>query len=61
VSRWQDVPRAGVATTLVPVEIIADEPGTITSSRTVTLVGPGGYRVEGLTIVEVATLLRALR
>ena len=61
VSRWQSVPRASVATALVPVEITADEPATTAASRSLTLVGPGGYRLEGLTIVEAATLLRALR
>ena len=61
VSRWQSMPSASVATALVPVEIVADEPATSMASRTLTLVGPGGYRVEGLTIAEVGTLLRALR
>jgi hypothetical protein len=61
VSRWQSVPRAMVVTALVPVEIVADEPATTTATGSLTLVGPGGYRVEGLTIAEAATLLRALR
>lgn len=44
----------------MPVEIIADEP-TTAAPRTLTVIAPGGYRVEGLTVIEAATLLRAVR
>lgn len=41
-------------TTLVPVRVIASRaPG-----RTVTVVSPAGFRVDGLTIAEAAALLR---
>jgi len=50
--------RATRATALVPVEIITDEPAR---SRTLTVIAPGGYRVEGLTVEEAAMLLRVLR
>lgn len=61
VTRWQSAQRAEAATALVAVEIIADEPATTAASPSLILVAPGGYRVEGLTLVEAATLLRALR
>src|SRR5438445_611140 len=52
VRRWGAMrARATRTTALVPVEIIVDEPAT-SASRALTLVGPGGYRVEGLTVVE---------
>ena len=42
---------------LVPVVLCA-EPAP--ADRAMTVTAPGGYRVEGLTLPEVATLLRAL-
>ena len=62
VRRWsaRSAP-ATAATALVPVEIVANEPTPTTRSRSLTVVAPGGYRVEGLTVEEAATLLRVLR
>jgi transposase-like protein len=51
--------------TLVPVEV-AERPREATSKRRsaerrVSVIAPSGYRVDGLSIGEAATLLRALR
>ena len=59
VRRWNArSARATAVSALVPVEIIAEEPAR---SRTLTVVAPGGYRVEGLSVEEAAALLRVLR
>lgn len=41
---------------LRPVDVIADEP----SPRTVTIVAPSGFRIEGVTIADAITILRRL-
>jgi transposase-like protein len=43
--------------TLVPVEVIAER----SSAHSVSVVAPSGFRVEGLSLVEAAALLRALQ
>jgi hypothetical protein len=42
---------------LVPVEVIAEP----SSERTVSVVSPSGFRIEGLSLLEAAALLRAVR
>ncbi len=42
---------------LVPVEVIAER----SSERSVSVVAPSGFRVEGLSLLEAAALLRALQ
>ena len=44
------------ARALVPVEVVEDR----NSARTVSIVSPAGFRVEGLSLFEAAALLRAL-
>ncbi len=44
-------------TSLVPVEVIVDEPVALAGVR---VVSPTGYRVEGLALDEVVALLRVL-
>jgi len=61
VRRWVASRPTATAIAFVPVEIIADEATTTAASCTLAVVAPGGYRVEGLTIVGAAALLRALR
>ncbi len=48
---------AAPVTALVPVEVVAEAPRPIAALR---VVSPAGYRVEGLTLDEVAALLRVL-
>jgi transposase len=62
VRRWaaKSMPPAPT-TALVPVEIVAGKPELAQERRTLTVVAPGGYRVEGLTVDEAAALLRVLR
>ncbi len=59
---WCDEDHAGEAVSLLPVEVIgADGPGPGAEpwrgSGAVTLVSPGGYRVEGLGVEQLAALL----
>lgn len=44
------------STSLVPVEVVPDPVAT----RTVSIVSPSGFRVEGLSLLEAATLLKTL-
>jgi hypothetical protein len=44
----------------VPVEIVAAAAASAVE-RTVSVVSPAGFRVDGLSLDEAATLLRALR
>jgi transposase len=62
VRRWTGkLAQETAETALVPVEIVSDEPTHNARSRSLTVIAPGGYRVEGLTVEEAATLLRVLR
>ena len=49
--------RAKSVRALVPVEVVAD-PGP---GRTVSVVSPSGFRIEGLSLLEAAALLKAVR
>jgi hypothetical protein len=53
--KWSAEARATRA--LVPVEVIAEP----SSERTVSVVSPSGFRIEGLSLLEATTLLRAVR
>ena len=44
------------ARALVPVEVVDERRG----ERTISVVSPSGFRVEGLSLLEAAALLRAL-
>jgi hypothetical protein len=55
VMKWSAEARATRA--LVPVEVIAEP----SSGRTVSVVSPSGFRIEGLSLLEAAALLRAVR
>lgn len=44
------------ARALVPVEIVAER----SSARTVSVVSPSGFRIEGLSLLEAEALLRSL-
>jgi hypothetical protein len=44
------------ARSLVPVEVVDER----ITARTVSVVSPSGFRVEGLSLLEAAALLRAL-
>jgi transposase-like protein len=54
VLKWSAQSRATRA--LVPVEIVTDR----SSERVLSVVSPSGFRVEGLSLLEAAALLRAL-
>lgn len=41
---------------MLPVQIISEP----TQTRTVSVVSPSGFRIEGVTLLEAATLLREL-
>ena len=57
VRRWCVEPRASkTSRSLLPVKVVAQA----TESGRLSLVSPGGFRIEGLTLAEAATLLRAL-
>lgn len=59
VRRWCAVeggPRT-LSRALVPVRVVRDES---TAARTVAVVSPTGFRVEGLTLFEAAAMLREL-
>lgn len=51
--RWSNGARKRV---MVPVRVISDAP----AARTVSVVSPAGFRVEGVTLAEAAALLREL-
>ena len=58
--RWQEKDRAGDQVALVPVEVIAEGKVMAAPERStgsMTLVTPGGYRVEGLGVEQLAALL----
>jgi transposase len=55
VRRWCDDVEAS-SRSLVPVRIQVPA----AAARTVTVVSPGGYRVEGLSVTEAAAMLRVL-
>lgn len=56
--RWsQDDVADAAAAVLVPVELIADE---VRPTRTVSVISPAGFRVEGLSLAEAATLMREI-
>jgi hypothetical protein len=60
--RWRDEEGVGDHVSLLPVEVVGDVdavPGTELSRRhgVLTLVSPGGYRVEGLGVAQLAALL----
>ena len=46
----------GPESAFVPVEVTG-----VTAAATITIVAPGGYRVEGLNVAETADILRRLR
>ncbi len=56
VLRWSTGAEKRGTRALVPVEIVPER----TAARTVSVVSPSGFRVEGLSLVEAAALLRAL-
>jgi DNA invertase Pin-like site-specific DNA recombinase len=56
VLRWSADARLKQARALVPVEIVPDRSG----NREVSVVSPSGFRIEGLSLTEAITLLRAL-
>jgi hypothetical protein len=59
---WLD--DAAAASALVPVEVVAEPSAagwTTTRPRTVSVSSPSGFRVDGLTLDEAATLLARLR
>jgi len=61
IRRWTSVAAAdGVETVPVPVEIVAAAAASAVE-RTMSVVSPAGFRVDGLSLDEAATLLRALR
>jgi transposase-like protein len=63
VRRWLSTvePATGESHELVRVEVIAEEARAPAAARMLSVVGPDGYRVEGLSVAEAAMLLRALR
>ena len=61
IRRWTSAaPADRVETMPVPVEIVAAAAAPAVE-RTVSVVSPAGFRVDGLSLDEAATLLRALR
>jgi hypothetical protein len=52
-----DATVSAASTALVPIEVVVDAPAARGPLR---LVSPAGFRVEGLALDEVATLLRVL-
>jgi hypothetical protein len=58
--RWQGKDRDGDLVALLPVEVMAEENAVVEampSAGAGTLVSPGGYRVEGLGVEQLAALL----
>lgn len=53
--RWCVATEHGSPRALVPIEVVAER-----SDRTVSVVSAGGYRIEGLTLEEAVSTLRAL-
>ena len=56
VLRWSSEAKPAPTRALVPVEVVPDP----VASRTVSIVSPSGFRVDGLSLLEAAALLRAL-
>jgi len=56
VRRWCQPCAPSRTRALVPVQIISEQP----AARSVSVVSPSGFRVEGLTVSEAAALLRAI-
>ena len=59
---WLD--DAAATRALVPVEVVADTiavPLTSAATRTVSVISPSGFHVDGLSLDEAATLLARLR
>lgn len=54
VRRWCSISSDARASTLVPVEVVAEP------SSPVTIISPSGYRLEGLAPAEAVAVLRAL-
>lgn len=62
---WRSTAGATPATSMIPVEIVDDGSVSRSSSstdsrRSVSVVSPSGWRVEGLDVASAATLLRSL-
>lgn len=57
IRRWTTPGAVGRTRALVPIVVRDDRQG---APEAVTVIAPGGYRVEGLTVVTAAALLRAL-
>lgn len=56
--RWNQAGAAAeTSTALVPIEVIADE---IRPTRTVAVISPAGFRVDGLSLIEAAALMREI-
>lgn len=56
--RWSQTGGAEPASTaLVPVEVIGDE---VLPTRTVAVISPAGFRVDGLSLAEAAALMREI-
>jgi transposase-like protein len=61
--RWHVTAGAGVApAALVPVEVVAGEvvADEVPPPRTVAVISPAGFRIDGLTLAEAAALLREI-
>ena len=58
IRRWTQPPPSTARRALVPVRVVADPP--VAAGPPLTLVSPRGFRVEGLALAEVRTLLAAL-
>lgn len=56
--RWnQSGAAAASSTALVPIEVIADE---TRPTRTMAVISPSGFRVDGLSLIEAAALMREI-
>jgi hypothetical protein len=56
VLRWSSAAKPTPTRALVPVEVVPDP----AAARTVSIVSPSGFRVDGLSLLEAAAVLRAL-
>lgn len=56
VLRWSSATKPTRTRALVPVEVVPDP----VAAHTVSIVSPSGFRVDGLSLLEAAALLRAL-
>ena len=56
--RWNRSDAAELTSTaLVPIEIVVDE---VRPARALTVISPAGFRVDGLSLVEAAALMREI-